>query len=527
MVDSVDEIEVKYARTLRMLLDRQRDKENHQLALKARMGESDSYLMSVSLKWIASNVSYAKDLPIFKDKINEDTGKISITDITMPAIQQREPDWRRQLAMSTYLAVRKNHKFGPLLLVAYQPWVYEENSDKWGPDKCALQSSLNLVNLDSKANIVDLDTVNTSYFALDGQHRLMAIQGLRDLLEGRLYAKDRHNLRTGKTSLSREEVEEYYDRHGLEVAKLPHILDEMMGIEVIPAVQERETLLMAMSRLRSIFVDVNENARRLEKGELTLLDDNDGFRIVARTLMVKHQLFAKGDRVDESGSQLSEKSQHYTTLNTIVDIAKSYLMPKQEFSDWSVEPFPVKTNLVIRPENDEIIAGVNHLDKYFNELQDIPSHKEMIAGKNVTELRAPNGDDNILFRPIAQVALSEAIATLEDKGVKLSSLIKILAIQEKEGQLRLRSKTAPWYGVLCDTVDNKMRRKKENRDLCSEMFRYLLGGGFEDENERKYLCDKFFLARRPGQTEGDEETAYDISGELVDRVNFHLPPPWQ
>ena len=527
MVESVDEIEAKYARTLRMLLDRQRDKENHQLALKSRMGTSDSFLMSVSLKWIASNVLYARDLPIFKDKISEDTGKISINDITLPAIQQREPDWRRQLAMSTYLAVRKNHKFGPLLLAAYQPWVYEENSDNWGPDKRALESSLNMLSLDSKAKIVDLDTINTSYFALDGQHRLMAIQGLRDLLEGRLYAKDRYKLRTGKKSLSREEVEEYYDRHGLDVATLPHILDEMMGIEVIPAVQEGETLSEAMSRLRSIFVDVNENARRPEKGELTLLDENDGFRIVARTLMVKHQLFSNGTRVDESGRQISEKSPFYTNLDTIVNIAKSYLGPKHAFSDWSVEPFHVKTNLVIRPDNDEIFDGVKHLERYFNALQDLPSHKEMISGKNVTELRASSGDDNILFRPIAQVALSEAIATLQERGSSLSNLIKVLAKKEKEGQLRLRCETAPWFGVLCDTVDKKMRRKIENRDLCSEMFRYLLGGGFEDEEERNYLRERFFEARRPGQAEGDEEKAYDISGKLVDSANFHLPPPWQ
>ncbi len=530
MVAGVEETERRYARTLRMLLDLQRDKENHQLALSARMGTSQSYLTSVSLKWIATNVSYAKDLPIFKSQIKEETGKISINDITLPAIQQREPDWRRQMAMSTYLAIRKNHKFGPLLLVAYQPWVYDLSSDNWGPDKRALKSSLNVKTLDSKANVVDLDTVNTSYFALDGQHRLMAIQGLRDLLEGRLYAKDRHNLRLGKKSLSREEVEQYYEKHetrlGLDVNKLPDVLNEMMGIEIVPAVQEGETFENATSRLRSIFVDVNENARRLEKGELTLLDENDGFRIVARTLRVKHPLFSKDDRVDESASQLSERSPCYTTLDTIVSIAQSYLRHKQPFSHWGQEPFAVTTSIIARPDDEEILDGVNCLAEYFKALQDLPSHREMIAGKPASEIRSIDGDDNILFRPIAQVALAEAIHELELRDLKLSALIKVLAKQENKGMLRLRTETTPWFGILCDTVDRKMRRKKENQDLCSEMFQYLLGGGFEDTGEREDLRTKFFNARRLGLSDEEEDQAIDISGNLVKREDFHLPHPW-
>ena len=71
-------------------------------------------------------------------------------------------------------------------------------------------------------------------------------------------------------------------------------MDEVMGIEIIPAVQSRETFRESVSRLRNVFVDVNENAKRLEKGELTLLDENDAFRIVARTVMTKHPLFKGG-----------------------------------------------------------------------------------------------------------------------------------------------------------------------------------------------------------------------------------------
>ena len=105
------------------MLDWQQEKKNHQIALPARMGSSKSYLISVSLRWIASNVNFARDLPIFKGHRREGSGEISINDMTIANLQQREPDYRRQLPMAIYLATREHHKFPPLFLVAYQNWV--------------------------------------------------------------------------------------------------------------------------------------------------------------------------------------------------------------------------------------------------------------------------------------------------------------------------------------------------------------------------------------------------------------------
>ena len=53
--------EEKRRRALRGLLDWQQERQDHQIALPARMGSSKSYLISVSLRWIASNVHFARD----------------------------------------------------------------------------------------------------------------------------------------------------------------------------------------------------------------------------------------------------------------------------------------------------------------------------------------------------------------------------------------------------------------------------------------------------------------------------------
>lgn len=71
LTDAVLEQENKNQKVLRLLLSRLRKKEGHHLALSSRMGGSRSYITSVSLEWIARKLRYAGQLPIFKQKADE------------------------------------------------------------------------------------------------------------------------------------------------------------------------------------------------------------------------------------------------------------------------------------------------------------------------------------------------------------------------------------------------------------------------------------------------------------------------
>ena len=531
MLENLDSIEDKYRRALRILLDLRLDKKKHLLASFAKMGGTESYLTSVPLTWISENVQYAKALPVFKKHILED-GRISINDTTRDHLQQRAPDYRRQLSMAMYLATRKYHKFGPLIIVAYKDWIYDKNSDKWGSDGRALESSLSVENLDTNSKLIDLDTANTQYFALDGQHRLMAIKGLKDLLDHRLEAKKQDGISIPSRAVTIDDVEKYYEDHaerlGLDPLGFQGLLDEMMGIEIIPAVQYGESYEEATSRLRNIFVDINENAKRLEKGELTLLDENEGFRIVSRTVLTKHPLFksGKGLRVNTKTSNVTKASEDYTTLSTIVEISKEYLCYDEKFEAWKNPILGMRDLGCLRPVDEELEEGLLELSEYFSEIQRIPSHKNMIQGTSVKDLRSPEKGDNILFWPIAQVALAKAIADLKvEKGMLLSDLIDVISKYEGNGQLKMTSTEAPWFGILCDPIDKKLRRHKQFQELCMRMFVYLLGGGLQN-GERDDLRRDFFNARRVGAGEGEIEWAFDPSGDLQEFENFHLPNPW-
>ena len=529
VVEDIAERTDKERRAMRYLLDLLADREDHLIAAPAKMGDTDSYITSVPLKWVAANVHYAKDLPVFKSHISDDNNRISINDTTLQYLQQREPDHSRQLPMAMYLATRKYHKFGPLILVAYKDWVYDRNSDNWGVDGRALESSLSLESMDSNMCLVDLNIGGTKYFALDGQHRLMAIKGLRDLLDGRLEAKSKEGKSRPGKAVTSDEIEKYYrqngQRFGLDINRFQGLLDERMGIEIIPAVQYGDTLEEATSRLRNIFVDVNETAKRLEKGELALLDENYGFRIVARTILTNHELFRSGSvlRVNTKTSNVTETSDDYTTLTTIVEISKEYLQRYNEFKSLATPVLDKKEFGYLRPEDETIENSLKKLQEYFDALKSIPSHKDMVQGASVRDLRSRDKNDNILFWPIAQMALAAALAALQvEKGEPLTDLVGTIAEHEAKGQLRLRSKTAPWFGILCDPIEETLRRKKSFQLLCARIFVYLLGGELQDD-EREELRREFFKAREAG-----DERAYDLSGKLTKLdEGFRLPEPWR
>lgn len=534
----VEKTELREQRVLSTLLEKQRTKSGHHFVIQVRMGEIASYVTSVNLRWVAEHVQFAGDLPIFHNT-SVASKRVAIDQETIDQIQQRQPDWRRQLQMATYLATRKHHKFPPLLLVAYQGWVYNEGDERWGTDKRAMQESLTLSGLEPSGTYWDLDYGETNFYALDGQHRLMAILGLRDLItEGFLHALDENRNPKKHAGLSREEIVEHIhtetgEDRGRVHARLQHLMDERIGIEIVPAVVMGESYGDALLRLRQMFVDVNENAKPLTASQIVQLDESNGFRVVARRIMVAHDLLrstpnAEGEdrpKVDPTRTTLPEGSSCFTTLKTLVDIVRCYLTENkrlkdsESFASWS--QFVAK-GIYVRPEDALLESGSHSMMDYISALARIPSHLAFIQGKSASEIRSDGGDDSILFRPVVQTALAEAIGKLVTSGSSLDSIVEELARQESLGQLRLRDKKTPWFGVLCDPVSLNMRRYQKNERLCSRMFQYLLGGGIEDDTDREELRSDFAAERRI-----DENSAINIDGEKVSLEDVRLPNPWR
>ncbi len=270
--------DMKRQRALSRLLEELRAQAHHHLVCHVRMGGVSSYLTSVTLNWVAGNVGFAVDLPIFREVI-EGSRRIKIDHGTIESVQQRQPDWRRQLPMATYLAMRRHHKFPPILLVGWQGWVYDETHERWEPgaeptEAHAMDDSLTVQPLEPTGLYADLDDTGTQFYVVDGQHRLMAILGLADLIKkGRLEQRDKEGKVKRAAAVTRDEiVAQIANTNGETFATVHHriqrLMDETIGVEIVPAVCRNETYGNALQRLRQMFVDVNENVKPLGKSEL-------------------------------------------------------------------------------------------------------------------------------------------------------------------------------------------------------------------------------------------------------------------
>ena len=281
------------------------------------------------------------------------------------------------------------------------------------------------------------------------------------------------------------------------------------------------------------------------------MEGNDGFRVVTRA--VRHELFNAwyGLKVETEASWISDASPCCTALDALVCVAQEYLGAKPEFEGWNDAVLELKGSPesdLLRPSNDRSEKGRVSLTEYFDALAKRTSRKSVLvrfqidsligeghgnAEKSPSELRQSQPkhpgarDDNILFRPIAQVALARAIAELQKRnGLGLKEAISCLFVRdraerplssEQDGPLvRDSARYRRWRGQAAKEIRSSLRR-----DAGLSVRRRIRGR----RGALGKLSDDFFEARRR-TTDGNEPRAYDMSGSLKTRKEFRLPDPW-
>jgi DGQHR domain-containing protein len=512
------ERENKEKEVLSLLLSSFLDKKDHILVQKTEMGGTEAYVGSVTLEWFAGRVHFASGLPLLQKKYNPETDNIEIDADSIDEIQQRPLDWSRQAPLVQYLAARRNHKFPPVLVVINQPWADDQKATEWDGEGRAKTSTTNFTPLDKdgKVGLLNVSEENVTIYALDGQHRLMGVQGLMELIKtGKLqrYKKDK----TADDSFIK--VSDLIDQYQVDPTYLHNLPKEKIGIEFICAVNAGETRNEARRRVRSVFVHVNLMAAPLTKGQLAQLNEDDGFAIVARKIAVTHPLLEqrpnRNPRVNWNSATVATNSTVLTTLQALQDMSERYL--GQKFPHW--KPFE-KGLIPMRPENEEIEQGIEEFRKLFDNLASLPSLK-ILEHEDTPVLRRfsfekGGGEANILFRPVAQVALAQALGFLVfKKGLSLSNIFKKLRKFDQQGGFSgMEYPQSLWYGVLYDP--NKKRVQVAGKDLAAKLLIYILGG-LQDRMEvaelRKALAN--------GRTV--ENKTINFTGEFVEPKEVGLP----
>ncbi|RUR73287.1 DGQHR domain-containing protein [Chlorogloeopsis fritschii PCC 9212] len=512
------ERENKDKQVLAILLEKFMNQKDRILVQKTEMGGTEAYVGSVTLEWLAGRVRFASALPLLQQKYNPQTDNVEIDAESIDEIQQRPLDWSRQLPLAQYLISRKNHKFPPVLVAINQPWVDNSQASEWNSQGIALKSTTNFIPLDKegKVGLLNVSEEDVTIYALDGQHRLMGVQGLMELLKtGKLqrYKKDKS---PDNTFITEADLIEQYN---LQPAYLQNLPKEKIGIEFICAVEKGETREQARRRVRSIFVHVNLMAAPLTKGQLAQLNEDDGFSIVARKIAVTHPLLeqqeSRNPRVNWNSATVAAKSTVLTTLQALKDMSERYL--GQKFPHWK----PLDKGLIpMRPEDEELEEGIREFHKLFDYLASLPSYK-LLEDEDTPALRRfsfekDGGEGNMLFRPVGQVAVAQALGILVfRKGFNLDNIFKKLRKFDQQGGFSsMEFPQSIWYGILYDP--NKKRVQVAGRDLAAKLLIYMLGG-IEDQMERAELRKALADARRV------ENKTIGFDGNFVEPKQVGLP----
>lgn len=523
---------------LRELLDDLLTNEGRVFVTRAQMGyvETDStrapvpsFVGSVSLRWIGERIKPASQMPLLRNKLDEQ-GRLIIDHDTVNELRQRAPDWSREATLAHYLLKSPLRKFPALLVVVSERWVDDPGAEEWDHPHVegarAKRTSMPFAPLDSEGRVGMVDFRDISMYAADGMHRSMGAKAVMDLLrQTYLVLKDR----AGK-EIGRETQEELAERYGLNDAEMQQIEHESMGIEFIPAVIAGETREEARRRVRSVFVNVNKSAKRPTQGAIALLDEDDGFAIIARQIGLRHPLFqrdAPGDRVNWNTSALPRKSKWLTSLVTLQEVGRDYLALVRPYSSW----LPTRPDEIpLRPEEKELEQGFADLKNLWDHIAALPSFADIARSGNIDEWREfPNkvegGKGHLLMRPLGQLILARAVGSLHLKELgprlPLDKIFEKLTRYDQNGGFETTAPSNAWFGVTYDFARDRMNMA--GRDAAVKLLIYLVYG-IPQRAEREALLEAFRSFRSaPG--ENGERMYYNYDGKIVDDPDdVQLPP---
>ncbi len=506
---------------LQRLLEEELHRTDRLLAQRSQMGDSEAYVTSVTLSWLRANVQFAHNLPLFKEKYNPKTGRIEIDATTMKKITQRPINYSRQFPMAQYLLRIRNHKFPPILAVLNCDWVDNPEAEEWTALR-AVRSVAEFEPLSSSGD-VGLLRVGTGFtlYALDGQHRLLAVDGALEFIEKDILYQMKDDRKQTGTSLTKETLAK--QNPDITESYLQSLKNERIGLEILPAVMQGESREESRIRVRTIFVHVNRYATVLEKGMMTVLDEDNGFRLVAKEIATKHLLFEGETRVEMQKPNLTSKSKQLTTLETLANGLKLYCEHTDPYDDWLPD---LKGLVPQRPDEEQLAACLEEATDVFDRLAKIPIMQKVLQGESTAELREfgkGGARSHLLMRPIGQQALLEAIGYCHyERGLSLDDLFTKIARLDRDGRFdNIDDPASLWWGLQVKHGPPPAI-KNQRRGSTVDMLKYLLGGLHGEGEEIEALKAAAINDRT---TAPPDEKIIGFNGKPTTAEAFSLPNP--
>ena len=417
-------------------------------AMRARMGDWNYYMVRMTMREVAREVQLASKL--WEDQTLSD------------AIQRVLDESRVKQQIVNYLSRRDDRFFASLVVAAIG------GNPTWTPE--VLPESMH-----SRAFKDTFGTLSFAedpkYYALDGQHRLKAIQELL-----------------------------------AEPAGAPPGF-ETEQITVLVVVREEQHIGedLWLQRYRRLFSSLNRYAKPTDRDTNIIMDEDDIFAIVTRRLITDHDFFRapqperKSYRVQTKGKNLAERSPHFISLQTLYDMNETLLLTADRRRRWG-RPQDLKAFRQFRPDEARIDRWYDEASRLWDALLEaVPVLHTDPPKMRCHVVPEPNPDefrDHLLFWPIGQQMFANVARAMLDasglaRNAEAADMVRVLrSLADVPWDLH----EAPWRYLLLVTKGSdeaawRMRSEERKRalEVAERLVRWVVGLDSLNETDMEEL----------------------------------------
>ena len=452
-------------------------------AMKATMGRWVYYIVKMTMREVADSVKFAND--IYDDKTLDQ------------AIQRVLDESRAKTSIASYLINQPDRFFSSIVVAALKgnpTWygVSMEDDARFALFKAdpRLSETFGVLTFDG----------GQDYYALDGQHRLAAIQALVD----------------SKSDLSSDAPEGFKD-------------EEVSVIIVMPG--EAESDEDFLRRYRRLFGNLNRYAKPMDNVTNIIMDEDDAFAIVTRVLIREHEFFRWTGREKDSarvkmlnGKNLKSSDTYFTSLEMLYDINTILLTTQgRKNRGWDEAGRDAKEFKRFRPADDVIESLSDELELYWDCLLEIlPQLRDSaIDMRDHAASDDSETSDSALFWPIGQELVAELARDLLNRRLPdpsdptRDSVLKALA---PLSNVNWEMHDVPWRHIILipdadDATVWKIRNeeRKPAQRLCKRILTWQIGLEALDGDEVRELRRDWEMMLLPALTD-------DRKSELWEKI---------
>ena len=242
-------------------------------------------------------------------------------------------------------------------------------------------------------------------------------------------------------------------------------------------------------KTRRIFNKVNRNAKPTGKSDNIITSQDDGFAIVSRWLLdprrhapLAARKISNGavyEPVNWKGTTLNAKAEHLTTLSTVYETVKQYLLLQ------GVEGFSEDENPVA-PSDEALEAGLEHAIEIWEALLSLEVMRESLDDPSkVPDVRFAHDDNRtLLLRPVGQqILVAGLVLAIERSGHELTLAELMPRVEQIDWSADPKSM---WRDVIVKP-DGKMINRKEKQLLGARLVAHLLAPEHESTEDAEHL----------------------------------------